>query len=204
MRHSNVIRLLIAAVVVCGACVCGACIIFKGHTAADAYPRYHALMDAIDRNDLAAVKSQIKNGTNPNDFPPMNNDEDDIAPLCAAVSGKQLGMVKLLLHCGTQIEVIDGWNQTPLGIASSDNNIPMMKLLISHGAKVNDQLDGGSSPLWNAATSNSLSAVQLLLTHGANPNTKEHTDIPNDPLLSVVNGFHYAAVADLLKKAGAK
>ena len=198
VRRFKIIGLLIAAVVII-------IILFVCHTQSiDNNPRYHALMEAIDRNDLVAVKSQIKSGTNPNDFPPQNGDEDDIAPLCAAVSDQHIEMVTLLLNCGSNVDMMDGWNSTPLEIASRNEDVPMIKLLLSHGAKVNDQSDGGSWALWGAAIENKPNAVRLLLSHGANPNTREDTSIPNQTLLSAVRDFHYTAIADLLKRAGAK
>ncbi len=198
MRYFKIIGLLLIASVVI-------IILFVCHTRSiDKYPRYHALMEAIERNDLAAVTSQIKSGTNPNDFPPTNLDEDDIAPLCAAVSGQKIKMVNLLLNGGADVNIMDGWNTTPLELAGENDDIAMMKLLLSHGAKISDQGDGGSWALWGVAMANKPDAVQLLLSHGANPNTREHTSIPNQTLLSAVEQFHYWAVADLLKKAGAK
>jgi ankyrin repeat protein len=138
----------------------------------DHYPGYHHLMDAIYRKDVDAVRSLLASGIDPNNYPPPNWREDDIAPINSAADSGSTTIVGLLLSAGADIQATDPWGGPPLEVASRNGDIEMLSYLLDKGAKVNDLGTEGSSALYGAAVEGEASAVSFLLSKGANPYTR--------------------------------
>lgn len=171
------------------------------------YPKYEALLAAVESHDAVKVRTLLAHGTDPNEFP---NDpasiqaESDLSILNDAVDEGNEDVVKALLDYHADPNLGDGWHDNPLSAAAANNNVSMMKLLVARGAKINDNSDG-SSALWRAAMDGKVEATAFLLTHGASPNTSFNTSKPNEPILEAVRSVApNPAIIALLKKAGAR
>lgn len=167
------------------------------------YPRYEALMAAVDKHDAKTVRLLLNQGTNPNEYP---NDPDsiqaeaDYTVLNCAVDDGDEAIVTLLLDHHADPNMGDGWHDSPLAAAAAKNNVSLMKLLIRRDAKVNDSPDW-SSALWRAAMDGKVEATAFLLAHGANPRiTAAHTTLLDAVRSSVTPNPKIIA---LLVKAGA-
>ena len=96
-----------------------------------------------------------------------------------------LGLVKLLLHHGANVNTTDRYGDSPLHNAASKGCIAIMSLLISTGAEINLRNGRGKTPLLIATLKRHVAAVQMLLRHGASalvPTNREadHEWIPLD------------------------
>ena len=59
-----------------------------------------------------------------------------------------LAVVKLLLHCGSDINSIDNNGKSPIHhLVTKNGNLEVLKLLVQHGANINIKDNSGGSPL---------------------------------------------------------
>ena len=166
------------------------------HAADPKYAPYFALLQAVETGNVAAVKSELGRGTDPNSFPPCDEYEEDIAPLCEASDKGDLAIVKLLLDRGADPNVQDGWYDTPLTAAAIHSHLEVMNLLIRRGARV--QEGGCSIALWRAAVEGQSKAVTYLIARGADPNQMER----GVTLRQAVIQLGHPEIAPLLTKQG--
>ena len=65
-----------------------------------------------------------------------------------AESDGNLAVVKLLLHCGSEIDSIDNKGKSPIHhLVTKTGNLEVLKLLLQHGANMNIKDNCGGSPL---------------------------------------------------------
>ena len=77
-------------------------------------------------------------------------------------------IVKLLLDAGVDIDVRDGWGDTPLTKACKEGYTDAVKLLIEYGADVNYADKKGKKPLYYAINSSKKNEIiKLLVDEGA-------------------------------------
>ncbi len=153
-------------------------------------PGYDRLIEAIDKNSPALVKSLLDSGIDPNKFPNSDGNlmtEDDLSPLNDAIDGGHVAVVEVLLKHGADSNLGDGWHRNPLAAAAENGNLDIMMALTQSGARINDDSDG-SSALWFAAMYGKAASVKFLLNRGADPYTRNaqdsllhslQTDFPN-------------------------
>lgn len=91
-----------------------------------------------------------------------------------AVIDDDLEQAKKLLEAGADVEVLNGYNATPLCCAAFTNNQEMMQLFLDYGANVNWQYEGGNTALHAAVSNGSLEAVKLLLKYNANSSIRNN------------------------------
>ncbi|KAJ1548190.1 Ankyrin repeat domain-containing protein 61, partial [Cladochytrium tenue] len=71
-------------------------------------------------------------------------------PIHAAIEGRQLGILKMLLNRSKNVDNVDAVGRTPLWIASQAGLLPVVDLLLDHGAVIDKPSDEGTRPLWAA------------------------------------------------------
>lgn len=87
----------------------------------------------------------------------------------AALNG-QSGQVTAHIEAGTDVNLRDREERTPLMYASFNGHTEVIKKLVEKGADINLQDIYGRSALMMASSGPYPAAVKLLLDHGANPN----------------------------------
>lgn len=75
----------------------------------------------------------------------------------------------LLIESGSDVNVVNKNQESPLYLAASNSNYNIANCLIMHGAEVNFQQQEGETALHMAAFYNNTDLINLLLTNGANP-----------------------------------
>ena len=84
--------------------------------------------------------------------------------------------IKKLLEEGTDPNIRDGDDNTPLHFAASKGCAEVARLLLRHGADPNAQDKSGETPLHVAAYEGYVDVVRLLLEHGADPTVKDRSE----------------------------
>ncbi len=159
------------------------------------------LYGAIYKNDLAAAKSALDNGADPNGGKPEPGDYGykHNTPLAAACVSKNLEIIKLLIARGADVNGRSGAlaGVTPLEVAvapmveelsatskpaevaqAAARRLTVVRLLIEKGAdpRINSRL--GSNALTAAAGNGSLEIVELLINKRAPVNGSSALDQP--------------------------
>ncbi|HYO80007.1 MAG TPA: ankyrin repeat domain-containing protein [Bryobacteraceae bacterium] len=90
----------------------------------------------------------------------------------AAVIGKGVPTLRILLAKGASPDTKTLPGSTPLMMAAGRGNVAAMRLLLEKGADVNARSGSGATPLMAAASDGSVEAVQLLASNGADVKLK--------------------------------
>jgi hypothetical protein len=102
-----------------------------------------------------------------------------VQQLSTAVTNGDTNTVRFLLDIGTNPNIKDRFEWTPLMRASKDGYTEIVDLLLNNGADPNIQNSGGLTALMHAISRASdhgkTEIVKLLLDNGADPNIKEYT-----------------------------
>lgn len=122
-----------------------------------------SLMAAVERNDVPAVKKELKKKGSLNE-----RNRGGETPLMIAAKQGNAEIVKLLLSRGADVHQKSNYDFTALYFAVVYNQPKIVEILIAGGANVN-QTTG--DPLL-MSTGNNLEMVKLLLRHGANINAQ--------------------------------
>ncbi len=99
--------------------------------------RGHPLIQAVYRNDLDSVRRLLASGADACDaFPDPAWEDVPRSALLIACEGGDVRMVRLLLDHGAQqdINVSDGWGNTPLSGAVDNGHQAIVNLLVERGA----------------------------------------------------------------------
>ncbi len=126
-------------------------------------PLGRELLNMAEKGDLARVKELIKQGANI-----YIKDSWGCTPILEAALKGHLEIVKLLIDCGAEVNVVNKeTNQTVLHMASKASNSDLVKFLIAKGADV-DAIDyWKNTPLFSAASGNKKEIVEILISAGA-------------------------------------
>ena len=126
------------------------------------------LVDAVQRNDAAAVIAALENGADSN-APSV----DGTTPLHWAVHNDNLTLVERLIDAGADVDASNDYGSTPLTEAAVVGNAKIVELLVEGGADVNAPGKDGQTPLMILARGSSVAAARVLLEHGADVDARE-------------------------------
>ena len=160
-------------------------------------PGSAASLAAAARNgDVAAVRAQLKAGTNANEV-----ESDGSSALLWAAYQASPELIALLLESGADPNLPNEFGITPLLQASRNGDVATMRALLDGGADVARAVRDGETPLMAAARTGNAEAVALLLQHGSDPNAAETIEGQTALMWAAVEG--HAGVVDELLRAGA-
>lgn len=166
-------------------------------------PAVQALLDAIGRHDLGAVRTMLA----AHSALARAADSSGSTPLMHAASMGTVAIMRALLDAGAEVNAANGrkatalhWavpdpekvrlllardarvdaetveKRTPLYLAAMlPDGVPAARLLLQAGANVEATTVLGATPLFPAATTGA-EMTKLLLDHGANPNVRARSD----------------------------
>jgi ankyrin repeat protein len=89
--------------------------------------------------------------------------------LIASQKGR-LGVVRVLLERGADINKAHNYGETPLYVASRNGHLNVVRVLLAGGADINKADNNGVTPLAIASTLGHVNVVKLLLREGADIN----------------------------------
>jgi uncharacterized protein len=124
-----------------------------------------AIIDAVRKGDLEALRSLIQKGTNVNEAEP-----DGATALHWAAYRDDLQSADALLKAGAKPNAANDLGATPLWTAAQNGSEAMVKRLLAAGGNPNLALLSGETPLMVAARTGSAPVVELLLAKGADIN----------------------------------
>jgi ankyrin repeat protein len=138
--------------------------------------------NSLFSSSIKTVSAAIASGVDVNDPDPDRGD----TPLTASIKEQNIGIARLLIRSGADVDIADGKTDTPLIIASRQSDIELMRLLISSGADATITGDGAYSAIHAAAASGNAAFIPDLIRAGA------------DPLVSTTEGnaYHIAILHD--------
>ena len=120
--------------------------------------------------------------------------------LHSAASYGDLEMVQVLLDHGTDINIKNDLDVTPLNFTSG-RDIKVARFLLDHGADPNIQMQGGSTLLHDASESGMIEIARLLVEHGASVEVQD--EVGRTPL-DVASGEQRDEMIKLLSEHRAK
>lgn len=120
------------------------------------------LVDAVDRGDLVAAQSLVRNGADVNVRGWL-----DVTPLMRAAYRGNGALAQYLIQSGADVDSKDIGGATALHLASREGHADIVRLLLSHGADSNAHDDEGWTPLMRAALAGDEESVQALLEYNA-------------------------------------
>jgi hypothetical protein len=129
-----------------------------------------------------------------------------ITPLMGAIFKDSIGIVRILLNNGADIEKKNEYGFTPINTAAETHgNAEIISLLLKNGADPNEPNIFGNTPIYNAANNGFKEAVNVLLSGGANVDImaidvaleKGHNDIAD-----ILETWETAQVIPVFNEAG--
>ena len=127
------------------------------------------LLEAIDKDDIAAARAALSNGANVNTI--VNR--IDMTAIMRASGRGHADIVKLLLEKGANVNAKSIHGYTALTAASRNGHADIVKLLIDSGADVNAKEIEGATALMAASWAGHADVVRLLLDNGADVNAED-------------------------------
>ena len=121
-------------------------------------------IQALDRNDLAALESMLKQGVSTD----LADKAGRTALMYAALDGK-LPFMRLLLEHHADVNAQDKSGYTALHFAAQDYRPEAVELLCRSGAYVDQPDQFGNTPLWRALVNSRErgEVIRILLLYGA-------------------------------------
>ncbi len=170
-----------------------------------ATPLLLKVVEDTDRedDDVATVRLLLQHGANVNSVKPINpttlgNRTAGQSALLAAIASGNLGIARLLIDVGADVNRADSWGETPLMAATESDlvwvqyprdgkpldlytraallrergraRVDLIESLIAHGANINAMDRSGLTPLVYALANSQPGIANLLLAHGAGVN----------------------------------
>ena len=117
--------------------------------------------------------------------------------LLSAVNGNNSNDIQALINSGTDIEVKDSDNRTPLMIALYKGNLNAAKILIENGANVNAQDKMLNTPFLYAGASGFTEIIELSMKNGAD--YKIFNRYNGTALIPACERGHVETVEEILK-----
>jgi ankyrin repeat protein len=154
------------------------------------------LVDAVKRNDVAAVRSLLEARADVNGAEP-----DGTTALHWAVRQADLPTVDLLLRAGAKVDAANRYGVTPLSLAASRGSAPIVTRLLDAGADANAAIADGETALMTAARTGDVATIKALVARGADVRARERRK-GQDALMWAAAENNAPAVAALVE-AGA-
>ena len=154
------------------------------------------LVDAVARNDIAAIRALLKQGADANAAA-----SDGTTALHTAVHADRLEIAGMLLDAGARVTAADRYGVTPLYLACVNGSVDMIRRLLDAGADPNSVDAGGETALMTATRTGAPDPLRLLLERGAKVDARE-PEFGQTALMIAVREDHLEAI-DVLLKAGA-
>ncbi len=151
------------------------------------------LLFAAWEGDLAATRSLLADGANPNE---VNRRRDPRTPLVAAARRGNWDVMFALLDAGASVDFHHDKDESALIAASARAPANVIAALLDRGAHAGRTVSGDGTPLIAAARHGQPENVALLLAAGADPNTWSNGD--ESALFHAVVGGHLTIVEMLL------
>ena len=131
-----------------------------------------ALMNAIQKNDVAQVKKLITQGANVDEL-----DANRDAPLIIAAYKGFSDIVRLLLEAGADVTAVDpGMKATALHAAAYAGRTEAAKLLVEYKIDIDKQGPyNGYTALHDAIWQNNVETAEVLINAGANLHIRANT-----------------------------
>ncbi|KAI9434718.1 hypothetical protein H4582DRAFT_1855819 [Lactarius indigo] len=121
-------------------------------------------------------------------------------PWQAAFTKMDVEIVWLLLEHGTDLNIQDDYDETPLHRASETGLPDVVRWLLDRGVDLEAQLGNHSTALHLAAVNGCLEVAEILLEHNAEVNARD--DLDRVPLHNAAFNGHLKVVQLLLKHGG--
>ncbi len=151
------------------------------------------LIDAVQRQDQAAVKALIAQGD-------VNiRRPDGSTALQWAANRNNVAIADLLIKAGATVDLANDYGVTPLILAAQNGSAPMIDLLLTAGAAPGLALPSGETPLMTAARTGNVAAVRLLLDKGATVGAAEPV-VGQTALLWALSEQHLPVVRLLVER----
>jgi ankyrin repeat protein len=112
-----------------------------------------------------------------------------------AVSNKRLGIVRLLLKCGADVNLVNNFGKTALFYADAE----CAELLINNNASLNVYTYWNASPLMEAVTCGDIHKVIVLLKHGADVNLLGKRGGRHDGSTALLLAIHACSNIQIIK-----
>ncbi|KAJ3191032.1 hypothetical protein HK101_008153 [Irineochytrium annulatum] len=101
-------------------------------------------------------------------------------PLHAAIEGRQIGVIRVLLQRGAFIDAVDSVGRTPLWVSSQAGFLNAVECLLDHGADIDKPSGEGTRPLWIAIVNDHEEVAKRLVERGSDVNSPLPTFGPKD------------------------
>ncbi len=130
-----------------------------------------ALMNAVNRDDVARVQELIRQGADVNE-----TDENQDAPVIIAAYRGYTGVLKALLEAGADLSALDpNMKATALHAAAYAGRSEAARLLIEHSIDIDKQGPyNGYTALHDAIWQNKVETARILIDAGTNLNLKSN------------------------------
>ena len=163
--------------------------------AAEGFGRWSSLRAAYERNHPEVVKLLVEGGADLE-----GRDGKDNTPLLVACSSGMLGVVRTLVECGADVDVMAGdtYARTPLYLACKGNYPEMVKVLIEGGADVDVEGRCWYGPLFIACCGGFTEIVRLLVDAGASSGVRKDGGVWSNGLGFAAEKGHVGVVQVLL------
>ena len=145
-------------------CVALALVCASGAFAADG----PALVDAARNGDVAAVRSLLGSGADPNEA-----SADGTSAVHWAVHRDNLDMLNALLAAGARPDRVTRYRVAPLTLAAQNGSAALVERLLDAGVDPDTVSQEGQTALMTAARNGSVAVVRALLRRGAQVGTVE-------------------------------
>lgn len=146
------------------------------------------LVYAVSANQTKIVRILLNNKAN------INSMNDYGQPLLH-IAINHLPMLKLLLECGADINVMDGARSTPLEYAISRCKLSAVQFLLNHGAQLNTQKSWLTKAIGSLVGKELKELTKILLSKGININARNEN---NNTALSIAACYRRNEIIPLL------
>jgi uncharacterized protein len=126
------------------------------------------VFNAAEQDDVESLRKELAAGISPD----IKNRSERPVIVAAARKGS-LGVVRLLVEKGADVNAADLTGQAALHAAAAGGHAKVLELLLDSGADLNLPDALGHSALFFAAEANSAPAAKVLIDHGADPAAKD-------------------------------